>query len=261
MLIVIHSSKTMRPPVTERIAGLTTPLLIQQARQMSRRLEILSQAEIKKMMQVSDTLAATTRLLLRDWTDNPSQQRAAIDSFLGDIYSGIQVGQLTEQDRQYAQDHLRILSGLYGIVRPLDGIYPYRLEMGYRLSGEGFKNLYDFWGTSIVETLPQDEIIVDLSAVEYGKTITQYLSADQIISPRFLTISPKTGQPTFIVVHAKIARGAFASWMIRGRIDDVAQLRNFAEIGYLYSDELSTPAIPVYVCQTFGGLGLSVRLS
>ncbi|MBC7459116.1 YaaA family protein, partial [Candidatus Saccharibacteria bacterium] len=221
MLIIIHSSKTMRPPVIEMAAGLTTPTLIQQARRMSQQLQIMSQTDIKKLMQVSDTLAGTTQQLLRDWTDAPSQQRAAIDSFLGDIYSGMQVGRLTKQDRQYAQNHLRILSGLYGIVRPLDGIYPYRLEMGYRISGEGFKNLYDFWGTSIVETLPQDEIIIDLSAVEYGKTITQYLPADRIISPRFLTISPKTGQPTFVVVHAKIARGAFASWMIRGRIDDV----------------------------------------
>ncbi|MBC7459477.1 peroxide stress protein YaaA, partial [Candidatus Saccharibacteria bacterium] len=87
------------------------------------------------------------------------------------------------------------------------------------------------------------------------------LPADRIISPRFLTISPKTGQPTFVVVHAKIARGAFASWMIRGRIDDVTKLQNFDEIGYIYSDELSTRAVPVFVCQTFGGLGLSVRLT
>lgn len=261
MLIIIHSSKTMRPPATEKIAGLTTPPLIQRARDMSRHLQIMSQADIKKLMQVSDTLAATTQQLLQDWTDAPSQQSPAIDSFLGDIYSGMQVGQLTKQDRQYAQNHLRILSGLYGILRPLDGIYPYRLEMGYRMSGEGFKNLYDFWGTSIVETLPQNEIIVDLSAVEYGKTISKYLPADHIITPRFLTISPKTGQPTFVVVHAKIARGAFASWMIRGRIDNVELLRNFTEIGYTYNDELSTPAVPVFVCQTFGGLGLSVRLS
>ena len=261
MLILIHTSKTMRPPVERSNGVLEKPVLIERAKELSSYVRSLSPADIKQVMRISEKLAATTYQLIQDWDDASSKQRAAIDSFLGDIYSGMQVGGWSEDDRRYAHNHLRILSGLYGILRPLDGIYPYRLELGYKLPDATYKNLYAFWGDSIARTLPASEKIIDLSAVEYGKTITPYVDSDRIIAPRFLTINPTTNEPTFVVVHAKIARGAFASWMIRNRIEDVKDLKKFNEIGYAYDASMSTPQVPVFVCKEFGGIGLSVRLT
>jgi len=261
MIILIHTSKTMRPSADEATPGLTKPLLLDRAIELQAYTQTLTVKDVEKTMHVSEKLAQTTRDLIQSWTVKPANQRAAVDSFLGDIYSGMQVGQWSDQDRSYAQDHLKILSGLYGVLRPLDGIFPYRLEMGYKFPDTAYKNLYKFWGDSILKTIPVKVLVVDLSAVEYGKTVTPYLDTSLVITPRFLTISPKTGEPTFVVVHAKIARGAFASWMIRNRIDDVESLKDFDEIGYAYNAELSTQKQPVFVCKEFGGIGLSVRLS
>ena len=251
----------MRPAVNGGSDTLSTPVLIDKARILAEYAAQLSQSEIIQTMKVSGALASKTKELMAEWTDQSSRQRAAIDSFLGDIYSGLQIAGWSDADKKYADVHLRILSGLYGILKPLDGIYPYRLEMGYKLPKKEYANLYTFWGESIVDTLPKNEVIIDLSAVEYGKTITKFVDASDVVSPRFLTISPKTGEPIFVVVHAKIARGAFASWIIRNKIEDISELKEFNEIGYEYSKSLSTNAVPVFVCQKFEGLGLSVRLS
>ena len=261
MIVLIHTSKTMRPAATHATDSISTPLLVDKAVQLADYLKSLSDSDVEKVMHVSPKLAATTGELLQAWTTDTTSLRPAIDSYLGDIYSGLQVSGWTDEDRQYAQQHLRILSGLYGILRPLDGIHPYRFEMGYKTPGFTAPNPYAFWGESIVETLPAEDIIIDLTAVEYGKTVTKYVAAARIITPRFLTVSPKTGEPIFVVVHAKIARGAFAGWMIRNQIDDRAKLLTFDEIGYVYNESLSKPDVPVFVCQEFGGLGLSVRLT
>lgn len=166
----------------------------------------------------------------------------------------------TEEDRQYANKTLRILSGLYGILCPLDGIYPYRLEMGYRFPDQQFSNLYTYWGGTLAAALPAEPLILNLASVEYSKVVTDYIDEDRIISPSFLTLHPTTHEPTFVVVHAKIARGAFARWLIKERVTDAAHLRDFNDLGYMYDAHRSSPRVPVFVCKTFGGLGLSVRL-
>jgi uncharacterized protein len=261
MIILIHTSKTMRPRVEDNQINLAPPLLITHAAILASYLKTLSHNELKKAMSISDKLADKTKELISSWTDDPKHQRSAIDSFIGDIYSGLQVQNWTQSDREYANEHLRILSGLYGILRPLDGIFPYRLEMGYSFANNAYKNLYNFWGDSIVKTLPKNDIIIDLAAVEYSKTVTKYIEPSLVIAPRFLTINPESGEPTFVVVHAKIARGAFASWMIRNKINELEQLQEFNEIGYHFDEKLSTTQIPVFICKKFEGIGLSIRLS
>ena len=250
----------MRPAAVNS-SGLRPPVLLDKAKQLDVLLKKLSVAEITSMMRISPKLAATTHQLNAGWTDEPSQQREAIDSFLGDIYSGLQAQEWAKADRQYANKHLRILSGLYGVLKPLDGIYPCRFEMGYKLPHTTFKNMYEFWGSSVADTLPAEGPIINLAAVEYSKVVTEYVDVGRVITPQFLTINPKTKEPTFVVVHAKIARGAFARWLIVNQIDDLDQLQKFNDLNYKYSDSLSTPGSPVFTCQTFGGLGLSVRLS
>lgn len=259
MLILLHSSKAMRA-APEQAGKLTTPQLLAQARQLAAYLKTLSPAALASLMKLSGPLAAKTHALLAGWTDAPAQQTAALDSFIGDIYSGMQAPSLGAAERQYAQKHLRILSGLYGVLRPLDGIVPYRLEMGYKLPGLGHKDLYAFWGQQVADTLPTAGLIVNLAAKEYYDVVTPYLAAERFVTPKFLTLNRKTGQPAFVTVHAKVARGAFAHWLLVNRIQQASELQGFDEIGYRYDKKRSTADTPVFVCKDFGGTGLSIRL-
>ncbi|MFC7546807.1 YaaA family protein [Plantactinospora sp. GCM10030261] len=252
MIILLHSSKTMRPPSSgTRPTG--TPVLVDRAAELVERLRALTPAQLSRVMAVSADLAAKTRDQYAAWTPEPGTPAA--ETFVGDIYSGLRVDAFGPAERRYADDHIRILSGLYGILRPFDGIQPYRLEMGYRLPG---LNLYQFWGASIAEQLPTEGPIVNLAAVEYSRTVTRHVAAERVVAPKFLTVDPKSGQPKFVVVHAKIARGAFARWLVTERARD---LTAFAEIGYVYDEALSSEREPVFVCAEFGGKGLSVRLT
>lgn len=255
MIILLHSSKTM----TVKPGATHTPQLIGQTKSLAQYLQSLTPAQLAKVMKLSGPLAAKTHSTYAQWNDKPAEQTPAIDSFIGDIYSGLQAPTFDAADRQYAHEHLRILSGLYGILRALDGISPYRLEMGYKLPDPAFASLYDFWGKSIAETLPPKVTIINLCSEEFSDVVTPYIDQDHIISPKFLTMDAKKGEPTFVVVHAKIARGAFAHWMIKKRIEKVADLKSFDELGYKFDAKQSTPEIPVYVCQEFGGKGLSMK--
>lgn len=240
---------------------LRQPALINKATELGNYLKALTPEEIQKSMDVSPALALKTRELLANWTTEPTKLSVAVDSFLGDIYSGLHANDLSEDDRSYADKVLIILSGLYGCIRPLDGIYPYRLEMGYRLPDARYANLYEFWGRDIADCLPTEGLIVNLSAEEYYRTVLPYINTDRIVTPHFLTISPTTKQPVFVVVHAKIARGAFARWLITERINKADSLPSFSELGYSYSKELSTPEKPVFICEEFGGKGRSIRIT
>jgi uncharacterized protein len=258
MIILLHTSKTMR--VAPSPTRLRQPPLLRKTVELATYLKTLSQAQLAHIMHISAPLAEKTHTALAEWNIKPSRQTPAIDSFIGDIYSGLQANTLTKAEREYADKHLYILSGLYGVLRPNDGISPYRLEMGYRLLADPYTNLYKFWGDSIAKKLPKDETIVNLAAAEYSRTVLPFVDATRVITPKFLTRDAKTGEYTFVVVHAKIARGAFARWLITSRITTTEDLATFAEIGYRYSKKLSTPAEPVFVCKEFGGKGLSVRL-
>lgn len=239
---------------------LQQPALIAKAQQLATELQQYTSAQLAAVMHTSPTLADKTHQQFAAWVAAADTATPAMDSFVGDIYSGLQASSFSETERAYANDHLRILSGLYGILRPLDGIVPYRLEMGYRLLHEPCKSLYTFWGDAIAQQLPAHETIVNLAAVEYSKTISPYVLQDRLITPKFLTRDPKTNEPTFVVVHAKIARGAFARWMIRHHIEKAAQLCTFSDIGYSYDAAASTPLEPIFICNEFGGKGLSMRL-
>jgi cytoplasmic iron level regulating protein YaaA (DUF328/UPF0246 family) len=273
--ILLHSSKTARTPASNAATRGEKQLcaLHGEAVILDEYLKSLSPDQIKKAMLVSDAMARKTHVLIGNWSSTDATL-PTIDLFLGDIYSGLQAQTFTARDREYANSHLFILSGLYGVLRALDEIQPYRLEMGYKLPGNAhdpsqhdITSLYKFWGDKIAQQLPKNQDIINLSAVEYTKAVFPYLkNVDglkdiKIITPKFLTVSPKTGEPTFVTVHAKIARGAFARWLIQNRIEDLLKLKEFNDIGYIYNEELSTPNHPVFVAQEFKGIGLSIRLS
>lgn len=238
---------------------LSSPLLIARAEKLADQYRRTSLTKLTKLMAISTLKAADVEKMYAQWSADPDMQVPAIDAFVGDIYSGLQVQSWSLKDRQYAHRHLIILSGLYGALRACDGIMPYRLEMAYKLPNG--KSLYDFWAKDIVGTiLSPTSYVLNLSAVEYTKAVLPYSDAE-VITPKFLTINPKTGEPTFVTVHTKIARGAFAGWLIKNRIDNVSKLKKFSELNYKYDDALSTLEKPVFICKEFGGIGLSVRLS
>lgn len=241
-------------------APMRTPMLMDQARALGNYLKTLSVTEVAAVMGISMALAEKTRTHIMEWGVGAHKPTLAIDTFVGDIYSGLQANSLSADDRAYADQNLRILSGLYGILRPLDGVELYRLEMSYRLPQLPFANLYDYWHQAIVKCLPPTGPIINLAAVEYAKTITPYVDHSRLTVPRFLTVNPQTGVPTQVVVHTKIARGAYARWLIQNRINSLDSLIEFQEIGYHLDAKLSTPRKPTYVCRVFGGKGLSVRL-
>ena len=271
--ILLHTSKTTRLPQASQNAALAKPYFTNQAAQLAKYLKTLTKTQLQKTMAISAPKAAQVSELIQSFNQaNPTLP--ALDLFLGDIYSGLQAQSFTPQDRDYANQHLFILSGLYGVLRALDEIQPYRLEMGYKLPGNAhdpsqpnITSLYTFWGDATAQQLPKNQPIINLSAVEYTKAIFPHfktidgLKNVPIISPKFLTISPKTGEPTFVTVHAKIARGAYARWLIQHRIEDLTRLPDFTELGYVYNAERSTPEVPVFVAKEFKGLGLSVRLT
>jgi cytoplasmic iron level regulating protein YaaA (DUF328/UPF0246 family) len=256
MLILLHSSKTMRAQASKNSAA---PLLLPgKTAELGKYLKTLSLEQIQKTMKLSAPLAEKTQQLLQDWSLTPPTNSLALDAFAGDIYSGLQAHTFSQKDRDYANEHLRILSGLYGLLLPYNALCPYRLEMGYRFPDPKFKNLYTFWGDSLAKTLPQKPVL-NLASEEYSKAILPFLDASKVISPQFLTCHPKTGKPTYVVVHAKIAKGAFARWMIQKQIQKPEQLPNFTELNYAFDPSLSTPQQPAFVCKEFGGKGLSIK--
>jgi hypothetical protein len=258
MIILLHSSKTMK--LKHRDFNYRQPEFVAEAENLIKYLRTLSPKDLEAAMKLSPKLADRTKDLIDGWSSDNRDLTYALDSFAGDIYSGLQVKTFNEADRQYADKHLRIISGLYGLIRPLDGISPYRLEMGYRLPEPEFRNLYKFWSIKLADSLDDKQAIINLASKEYSKAVVPYLTRSKIIEPQFLTYSAQKQAPEFVVVHAKIARGAFAHWLIKNRVDQPGQLANFADLGYKFEARLSSDAQPTFVTRQFGGLGLSVRL-
>ena len=256
MIVMIHTSKTMRTTASGA-KPTRPPALLDRATELVTYLRTLSPKRLATVMALSAPLAERTHEQFAQWHADPAEQEPAVESFLGDIYSGLQVASWSAADRRYASAHLRILSGLYGVLRPFDGISPYRLEMGYRLPVIG--SLYSYWGSAVAAQLPSRGPIVNLAANEYSKVGLPFGDAARVVTPRFFTVDPASGEPRFVAVHAKIARGAFARWLVTS--GGTASLTDFADLGYRLDPARGTDREPCFVCAEFAGKGLSVRLT
>lgn len=257
MKILLHSSKTMKPEQSA-VHTLTEPRYLNQATHINSIVQDLDQQKLQQLMHITQTLAGKVQKTTKEWSQL-SRGGAAALTFRGDIYSGLSASKWNSHDAEFAQRHLLILSGLYGILRPFDEIKPYRLEMGYRVKINDL-NLEKYWEAELSQALDLHETYINLTANEYYKVIQKQLAAATVITPKFLTISKKTNQPTFVAVHAKIARGSFANWLIKNQINDPNTITGYNLLNYAYNQQLSTLTEPVFVCREFGGLGLSVRL-
>jgi cytoplasmic iron level regulating protein YaaA (DUF328/UPF0246 family) len=246
-------------PTLVKVLNLSKPEFMSEASSLANFLKNINTRQIQSAMQVSAKLSIEVSEILKNWSA-VKNQGAAMFSFRGDVYSGLQVDDFDKQDIRYANDHLRIISGLYGILRPLDSVTAYRLEMGYKLPNTKFSNLYKYWGDKLARSLPAGQPIINLTSAEYGKAILPYLKSSVIIAPQFLSWDAKSKTYKTVAVHSKIARGAFAHWLIKNHVVESDELKNFNDIGYKYNSEISNESAPVYVCHEFGGKGLSVRL-
>ena len=246
MLTVISPAKTLdyeSPTVTE---DHTQPAHLTQSRKLVRRLRELSAGDLSRLMSVSDDLATLNRDRFKRWKTpfKPENARQALFAFKGDVYIGLDAYSLQPDDLEFAQDHLRILSGLYGLLRPLDLMQPYRLEMGTRLDTDQGSNLYQFWGERITRSLNQElqqsdsPTLVNLASGEYFKSIKPALLEADIITPAFRDY--RNGEYKFIQFFAKKARGLMARYLIDKRIDAPEGLKDFDYEGYKYNASLST---------------------
>lgn len=245
-------------PTPVKGLNLSKPEFMSEASSLANYLKTLNMKQIQSSMQVSAKLSIEVSEILKDWS-TIKNQGAAMFSFRGDVYSGLQVDDFDKEDIRYANDHLRIISGLYGILRPLDSVTAYRLEMGYKLPNIKFSNLYKYWGDKLASSLPAGQPIINLTSAEYGKAILPYLNS-KIVTPKFLSWDAKSKTYKTVAVHSKIARGAFAHWLIKHRVKRLDELKAFDELGYEYESSQSTELEPVFICKEFGGKGLSVRL-
>jgi len=245
MLTVISPAKTLdyeTPPVT---GAFTQPTQLSQSRKLIRRLRQLDSGDIARLMSVSDNLAELNRKRFKQWKTpfNPDNARQALFAFKGDVYLGLDAYSLDDDALDFAQRHLRILSGLYGILRPLDLMQPYRLEMGTRLDTEAGSNLYQFWNERLTRALNQElresrtRCLVNLASNEYFKAIKPKLLRADIVTPAFREY--RNGEYRFIQFFAKKARGLMARYLIDQRIDDVEGLKDFDYEGYRFAPAMS----------------------
>lgn len=232
------------------------PRLLEGAEVLADQLAELTPAEIGRLMSISDDLAGLNAERFRDFTlpFEPGRERPAVLAFAGDVYTGMQATAFGERDFTEAQKTVRILSGLYGLLRPLDLIAPYRLEMGTRLKTDAGEGLYAYWRDRVTTLLAADlaespgpPVLLNLASTEYfGVVDTKTLGA-KVISPRFLD-APQSDPTQLKVISfsAKRARGAMARWLVRERIRSPRKLRDFTELGYAYDEDRSTPAEPTF---------------
>ncbi len=248
MIILLSPSKSMELTQAPS-ANVTRPDFLRQAELLIETLRGFSIKELVDFMDISEKLAAQTAERIQHWhlPFTPDNAKPALFAFTGDVYDGLAARSLTASDRQFAQTHLRILSGLYGLLRPLDLIQPYRLEMGRPLRTGDAKNLYEFWRHTLTAELNRlpGNLLVNLASQEYFKAIDKKSLNKQVVSPVFR--DGKNGTYKIISFYAKRARGAMARFLIENRIADAEGLTGFDRGGYAYSAELSTEAAPVFI--------------
>lgn len=246
MLAVLSPAKTLNegPRVPE--FGWTAPHFEYDVGMLSRKAKTLSSRRLRKLMDLSEPLADLNHQRFQElvWPPEEGSARQAIFSFAGDTYIGFDVEQLDGQDLDWAQDHVAIISGLYGLLRPLDGMPPYRLEMGTALRNTRGRNLYAFWGDRIAKRLNAlteghaDRSIVNCASGEYFKAARTKKLVVPVITPVFRDV--KDGQSRTVGLFAKQARGAMARWMVQGRVERPEQLQSFDQLGYRFQPEQST---------------------
>ena len=240
MLAVISPAKNLDYDTPVNTSEHTQPVMLKDAEQLIKRCKRLAPQDIGSLMSISDKLADLNAQRYHDWTlpFTEDNARQAMFAFNGDVYTGLEAGTLSEDDVEYAQKHLRILSGLYGVLKPLDLMQAYRLEMGTKLDTRRGKNLYEFWGDRITKNINTaleeqgDNVLINLASNEYFKSVVPKKLKGEIYTPVFK--DKKNGQYKIISFFAKKARGAMARFAVENGIDTLEGLKDFDLGGYRF---------------------------
>lgn len=253
MIAILSPAKTLDfdSPAPYQIKD--TPVFAEEANYLAKKLGKMSKKKLSKLMSLSDNLTDLNYQRYKNWMFNGStdNKKQAIYAFNGDVYTGFDVEQLNKADIEYAQNHVRILSGLYGLLKPMDLMQPYRLEMGTRWEiTKKNSNLYNYWGNKITRQLNEDlhgitpKYLINLASNEYFKAIQPDVFDGDIIDITFK--DNKNGQLKVIAFYAKKARGAFARFMVQERTNSLDDLKHFSDMDYAYDHNLSSESELVF---------------
>ena len=245
MLLVISPAKTLdfdTPSVTDQFSRAD---FLDRSATLIDELRHLSPADISSLMKISDKLGALNYGRFQDWQAplSPAMGKQAVLAFKGDVYTGLDADNMSDDDLSFAQQHLRIPSGLYGLLKPLDIMQAYRLEMGTPFANQGGKNLYEFWGNTLTDALNQcaadngDDVLVNLASNEYFKAVKTKQLNMPVITPVFKDF--KGDKYKIISFYAKKARGMMAAYIIKNRLTRVEDIKQFDTEGYRFSESMS----------------------
>ncbi|RKP57477.1 peroxide stress protein YaaA [Pararobbsia silviterrae] len=261
MIIVLSPAKSLDYETPPHVQQHSLPAFVDHSSELVDTLRALSPASIGSLMSISDPLANLNFQRYQDWTPTftPANAKQAVLAFNGDVYEGLDARSFADTDLDFAQQHVRILSGLYGVLRPLDLMQPYRLEMGTRLKNARGKDLYAFWGDRITHALngelgqrdPMSRALVNLASEEYFKSVRPKSLDAPVITPVFEDF--KGGRYKIISFYAKRARGMMARYAVLNRIRHPSALRDFDVDGYAYAPDVSSEQTWVFRRKQAGG--------
>lgn len=248
MLVVVSPAKKLDMTPVGGIAS-TRPAFPAEAEELAGVARGLGADGLQRLMKISGSLARLNAERFAEFGHMPEKPAAL--AFAGDTYQGLEAASLDPEEMAWAQDHLRILSGLYGVLRPLDAIEPYRLEMGSRLATDRGRNLYEYWGDRIARALKAQagaigtDTLVNCASREYFDAVDQAALGLRVITPVFM--EERGGEPKIVSFYAKRARGAMARFIIQNRLRDPESLVGFDTGGYRHAPDLSGPDRPVFL--------------
>ncbi len=245
MLLILSPAKTMREYFPGRFPEKTLPQYLDKAALLVKELKELSVSELSRLMKISPALAEQTFGRFQQWEEKRHDKEGvpALLSYQGEVFRGLQVDGFDQDDFRFACEHLRILSGLYGVLRPLDYVLPYRLEIGGAFSPAGYDNLYVYWKTAVTRAIGQaldaqkDTLLLNLASKEYFRSIDIRSLKARVMTPVFK--ESRGDGFKMITVYAKKARGLMARYVIKNRITDTEGLKFFDEEGYYFNERLS----------------------
>ena len=236
-MIVISPAKRLAANKSDSLLEATIPVFKKEADQLAEQLAKLSTEELSSMMKVSESIAELNANRFRNWNKNDAVEKRAIFQFEGDVFKHLGAKDLNEDQIQYMNNNLRILSGIYGLLKPSDEMNPYRLEMGTRHNFSGSVSLYEFWGNKIAKEL-SDELgnayLFNLASEEYFSSVSKFLNSEKIINFRFLTLSD--GKAKVVGVIAKRARGEMAKYLIQNKVARNEGIEKFSALGFEFKE-------------------------
>ena len=245
MIVVISPAKTLDFEEKDSNLPMSEPRFLDKSQEIIDEIINYDSYSLEKLMKISTKLATLNRDRFQKWTTSLDTSKQALLAFRGEVYRGMDVGSLSHSELFYANEHLRILSGLYGVLRPFDGINEYRLEMGTKLKVNGLKDLYQFWDTALEESLIEElkshsnKTIINLASNEYFKAIEGLKNSDKVkvVTPIFKEY--RNDKYKIITLNAKKARGMMTRYIIQNEIENIEDIKKFDIDGYSFNEDMS----------------------